>query len=80
MSTAGARHLAESEQWMQAQAVPSEPLVAPDEPVHTMTVPLYEVAAVHDGQPPILWLQALRRWARGRFAVGAAIKQGGVRL
>lgn len=50
-STAGARYLAESEQWLAVQAKPARPVgLAPDPQPAPATAPLYDVAAHHDGQ------------------------------
>lgn len=48
MSTAGAIHLAESEQWLAAEAEQREP----DAPVQPATAPLAEVAMQHERDAP----------------------------
>ena len=66
MSTAGARHLAESENWLAAQSAPAvEPEPEPETVV--AVAPLVEVAATHDGQPPLTWLQMFYRKYCGLF-------------
>jgi hypothetical protein len=54
----GAKYLAEERGVFEAEASPvAIPAEAALEPARA---PLYEVAAVHDGQPPIAWLSMFR--------------------
>jgi hypothetical protein len=64
MSTAGARYLAESEQWLaaerEARTSPQPPPNEAAKPKVLATAPLFEVAAFHDGQPPADWLRVMK--------------------
>lgn len=59
---AGARYRAEEQR--ETETVRAIALT-PDVPVAVATAPLFEAAAVHDGQPPMAWLQMFRAcWGR----------------
>ena len=58
-STAGARFLSESGNWLATQGECGMP--EPEPEIKAATAPLYEIAAVHDGQPPEAWLKHLMR-------------------
>ena len=60
MSTAGARHLAESGIWLADQNEPASIAPEPEPETVAAVAPLFEVAAEHDGQPPFAWLQMFR--------------------
>lgn len=59
MSTAGARHLAESGIWLADQNAPA-PVITLEPEIEPAVAPLFEIAAVHDGQPPFAWLHTFR--------------------
>ena len=65
MSTAGASHCAESEKWLAArkdQAYENAGASGGSDGAPAVaTVPLYEAAAAHDGQPAIPWLLTFYR-------------------
>ena len=60
VSTPGARHLAESEQWLAAQKEAPAPTCKERLQVQPATALLVEVAAAHDGQPPADWLRVMK--------------------
>jgi hypothetical protein len=54
----GARWLAAERGAFDVEPMLEHVLDPPDAPTHAVArAPLYEVAATHDGQPPITWLQ-----------------------
>ena len=57
----GGRYLAEERGAFEAPSKPEQP-PAVEAPTAPATAPLYEVAAVHDGQPPEAWLGFLMAW------------------
>ena len=65
MSTAGALHCAESEKWLEARKEEASAKAGvsggKDQAPAVASVPLYEAAAAHDGQPAIPWLMAFYR-------------------
>ncbi len=61
----GGKYLAEERGAFEPEPTRDASVDAVAEPVHPARAPLYEAAAVHDGQPPVAWLGLFYRWFAG---------------